>query len=80
MFGWWSKSRTLEHVLAVCETEKPDGVIVQLGGQTPLKLAKGLEAAGVPILGTSPDAIDAAEDRQRFEALVNSLGDEIGPE
>ncbi|HQW66424.1 MAG TPA: carbamoyl-phosphate synthase large subunit [Gemmatimonadales bacterium] len=65
---------TLEDVLEIVHLEKPLGVVVQLGGQTPLKLAKGLEAAGVPILGTSPDAIDAAEDRQRFEALVTSLG------
>jgi carbamoyl-phosphate synthase large subunit len=61
---------TLEHVLAVVEREKPEGVIVQLGGQTPLKLAKGLEAAGVPILGTSPNTIDLAEDRERFGALL----------
>ena len=65
---------TLEHVLAVCETEKPDGVIVQLGGQTPLKLAKGLEAAGVPIWGTSPGAIDLAEDRKLFGALLAEEG------
>jgi carbamoyl-phosphate synthase large subunit len=65
---------TLEDVLEIVHLEKPIGVVVQLGGQTPLKLAKGLEAAGVPILGTSPDAIDAAEDRQRFEALVTELG------
>ncbi|MEM7048436.1 MAG: carbamoyl-phosphate synthase large subunit [Acidobacteriota bacterium] len=61
---------TLEHVLAVVEREQPEGVIVQLGGQTPLKLARGLEAAGVPIWGTSPDAIDLAEDRERFGALL----------
>jgi len=65
---------TLEHVLAVLEREKPQGVIVQLGGQTPLKLARGLAAAGVPILGTSPDAIDLAEDRQRFGALLAEEG------
>ena len=65
---------TLEHVLAVCATEKPDGVIVQLGGQTPLKLAKGLEAAGVPIWGTSPGAIDLAEDRKLFGALLVEEG------
>ncbi len=65
---------TLEDVLEIVHVERPIGVVVQLGGQTPLKLAKGLEAAGVPILGTSPDAIDAAEDRRRFEALVNDLG------
>jgi carbamoyl-phosphate synthase large subunit len=65
---------TLEHVLAVLEREKPQGVIVQLGGQTPLKLARGLAAAGVPILGTPPDAIDLAEDRQRFGALLAEEG------
>ncbi len=65
---------TLEDVLEIVHVEKPMGVVVQLGGQTPLRLAKGLEAAGVPILGTSPDAIDAAEDRHRFEALANELG------
>ena len=65
---------TLEHVLAICDKEKPDGVIVQFGGQTPLKLAKGLEAAGVPIIGTSPDSIDVAEDRKRFGMLVDKLG------
>jgi len=60
----------LEHVLAIIEKEGPAGVIVQLGGQTPLKLARGLAAAGVPIWGTSPDAIDLAEDRRRFGALL----------
>ncbi len=65
---------TLEHVLAVIEREKPAGVVVQLGGQTPLKLARGLEAAGVPIWGTPPDAIDLAEDRQRFGALLREEG------
>jgi len=65
---------TLEHVLAVIEREKPEGVIVQLGGQTPLKLADGLAAAGVNILGTSPDAIDLAEDRERFGALLREEG------
>ncbi|MDH3199136.1 MAG: carbamoyl-phosphate synthase large subunit, partial [Candidatus Krumholzibacteria bacterium] len=65
---------TLEDVLEIVRLEQPKGVIVQLGGQTPLKLAKGLEAAGVPILGTSPDAIDAAEDRRRFEAVARELG------
>ena len=65
---------TLEHVLSICEKERPDGVIVQFGGQTPLKLAKGLEAAGVPIIGTSPDSIDVAEDRKRFGMLVDKLG------
>ncbi|MDF7666771.1 carbamoyl-phosphate synthase large subunit [Orbaceae bacterium ESL0727] len=65
---------TLEDILEIVHVEKPDGVIVQYGGQTPLKLAKSLEAAGVPIIGTSPDAIDRAEDRQRFQAVVNKLG------
>jgi carbamoyl-phosphate synthase large subunit len=61
---------TLEDVLEIVELEKPDGVIVQFGGQTPLKLAKALEAAGVPMWGTSVDSIDVAEDRERFGALV----------
>ena len=65
---------TLEHVLAVIEREKPDGVIVQLGGQTPLKLARGLEAAGAPIWGTPPEAIDLCEDRERFGALCAEEG------
>ncbi len=65
---------TLEHVMAVLENEKPQGVIVQLGGQTPLKLARGLAAAGVPIWGTPPDAIDLAEDRKRFGALLAEEG------
>ncbi|HYX25670.1 MAG TPA: carbamoyl-phosphate synthase large subunit, partial [Thermoanaerobaculia bacterium] len=65
---------TLEHVLAILAREKPDGVIVQLGGQTPLKLARGLAAAGVPIWGTSPDAIDLAEDRRRFGDLLAEEG------
>jgi carbamoyl-phosphate synthase large subunit len=64
---------TLEDVLEVIEREKPVGVIVQFGGQTPLKLSKPLEAAGVPILGTTPEAIDIAEDRERFAALVERL-------
>jgi carbamoyl-phosphate synthase large subunit len=65
---------TLEDVLGVCEIEQPEGVIVQFGGQTPLKLAAGLEAAGVPILGTSIEAIDLAEDRGRFGRLLDELG------
>jgi carbamoyl-phosphate synthase large subunit len=65
---------TLEDVLEVVQREQPIGVIVQLGGQTPLKLARGLEAAGVPILGTSPNDIDAAEDRRRFEAVAREVG------
>src|SRR5206468_12725216 len=56
------------------QREQPIGVIVQLGGQTPLKLTRGLEAAGVQILGTSPDSIDAAEDRRRFEAIAREIG------
>jgi carbamoyl-phosphate synthase large subunit len=64
---------TLEDVLAVCEVEKPEGVVVQFGGQTPLKLASGLDAAGINILGTSIDAIDLAEDRSRFGALLDRL-------
>ncbi len=65
---------TLEDVLEIVEIEKPLGVIVQYGGQTPLKLAKPLEAAGVPIIGTSPDSIDMAEDRERFQKLLIRLG------
>jgi carbamoyl-phosphate synthase large subunit len=65
---------TLEDVLEIVDKEKPLGVIVQYGGQTPLKLALGLEAAGVPIIGTSPDMIDAAEDRERFQKLLHQLG------
>jgi carbamoyl-phosphate synthase large subunit len=65
---------TLEHVAAVYERERPDGVIVQLGGQTPLKLARGLEARGIPIWGTQPDAIDLAEDRRRFGTLLAEEG------
>jgi len=65
---------TLEDVLEIVDKEKPLGVIVQYGGQTPLKLALDLEANGVPIIGTSPDMIDAAEDRERFQQLLNTLG------
>src|SRR5574344_2619565 len=64
---------TLEDVLEIVRVENPDGVIVQFGGQTPLKLALSLEKAGVPIIGTSPDAIDRAEDRERFQQAVNRL-------
>jgi carbamoyl-phosphate synthase large subunit len=64
---------TLEDVLEIAALEKPKGVIVQYGGQTPLKLARALEAAGVPIIGTSPDAIDRAEDRERFQQMVERL-------
>ena len=65
---------TLEDVLAIVEVEQPTGVIVQFGGQTPLKLADDLARLGVPIIGTSPDAIDRAEDRERFQQLVVKLG------
>ncbi|MDO9226248.1 MAG: carbamoyl-phosphate synthase large subunit [Pseudomonadota bacterium] len=65
---------TLEDVLEVVRIEKPVGVIVQYGGQTPLKLARDLEKYGVPIIGTSPDMIDAAEDRERFQKMLNTLG------
>ncbi len=65
---------TLEDVLEIVEKERPLGVIVQYGGQTPLKLARPLEAAGVPIIGTSPDSIDLAEDRERFQRLLQGLG------
>ncbi|WP_099074161.1 carbamoyl-phosphate synthase large subunit [Proteus alimentorum] len=65
---------TLEDVLEIVRIEKPKGVIVQYGGQTPLKLARALEAEGVPIIGTSPDAIDKAEDRERFQKAVDKLG------
>ncbi|HEU4367094.1 MAG TPA: carbamoyl-phosphate synthase large subunit [Methylomirabilota bacterium] len=65
---------TLEDVLNIVDKERPLGVIVQFGGQTPLKLAVPLQTAGVPILGTSPDAIDRAEDRQRFNTLITELG------
>ncbi|GLR70582.1 carbamoyl-phosphate synthase large subunit [Agaribacter marinus] len=65
---------TLEDVLEIVRVEKPTGVIVQYGGQTPLKLARELQKNGVPIIGTSPDAIDKAEDRERFQQMVNKLG------
>ena len=65
---------TVEDVLAICDIEKPDGVIVQLGGQTPLNLARHLEAEGVKIIGTSVDCIDLAEDRKRFGKLLSKLG------
>ncbi|MCJ8312406.1 MAG: carbamoyl-phosphate synthase large subunit [Pseudomonadales bacterium] len=68
------ESVTLEDVLEIVRIEKPKGVIVQYGGQTPLKLARDLEAAGVPIIGTSPEAIDRAEDRERFQTMVEKLG------
>jgi len=65
---------TLEDVLEIIDVEKPAGVIVQYGGQTPLKLARALEAEGAPIIGTSPDSIDLAEDRERFQQLLQDLG------
>ncbi len=65
---------TLEDVLEIIEKEQPTGIIVQYGGQTPLKLAEDLEAAGAPIIGTSPNSIDLAEDRERFQQLVDELG------
>ena len=65
---------TLEDVLAIVDVEKPKGVIVQFGGQTPLKLAEALLQAGVPIIGTSPEAIDRAEDRERFQQMITKLG------
>ena len=68
------ESLTFEDVMEIIEKEKPKGVIVQYGGQTPLKLARELEAAGAPIIGTSPDSIDLAEDRERFQSLVENLG------
>jgi carbamoyl-phosphate synthase large subunit len=67
------ESLTFEDVMEIIEIEKPKGVIVQYGGQTPLNLARALEAAGAPIIGTSPDSIDLAEDRERFQQLVNQL-------
>ncbi len=65
---------TVEDVLAICDVEQPDGVLVQFGGQTPLNLARALEAADVPIWGTSPETIDLAEDRERFGAILDELG------
>ncbi|WP_182868866.1 carbamoyl-phosphate synthase large subunit [Stieleria mannarensis] len=64
---------TIEDVLNICDATQPDGVIVQFGGQTPLNLARGLEEAGVPIIGTSVDTIESTEDRERFQALINEL-------
>ena len=64
----------MEDILEIVELEKPFGVIVQYGGQTPLKLARDLEANGVPIIGTSPDMIDCAEDRERFQKMLHQLG------
>ena len=64
---------TFEDVMAVIDMEKPKGIIIQFGGQTPLKLARQLLEAGAPIIGTSPDSIDLAEDRERFKELVGSL-------
>jgi len=70
---------TLEDVLGIVEVEQPEGVIVQFGGQTPLKLAAGLHAAGVPLLGTSVEAIDLAEDRSRFSELLAGIGEAKAP-
>ncbi|MFN2381119.1 MAG: carbamoyl-phosphate synthase large subunit [Guyparkeria sp.] len=67
------ESLTLEDVLEIIEVEQPRGVVVQFGGQTPLKLARDLEKAGAPIIGTTPDAIDRAEDRERFQDMINKL-------
>ena len=67
------ESLTFEDVMEIIDLEKPEGVIVQYGGQTPLKLARALEAAGAPVIGTSPDSIDLAEDRERFQKLVGDL-------
>jgi carbamoyl-phosphate synthase large subunit len=68
------ESLTFEDVMEIIDKEQPEGVIVQFGGQTPLKLSEELEAAGAPIIGTSPDSIDLAEDRERFQKLVDDLG------
>ena len=67
------ESLTFEDVMELIHKEQPKGVIVQYGGQTPLKLARDLESAGAPIIGTTPDSIDLAEDRERFQKLVESL-------
>src|SRR5206468_2613885 len=64
----------VEEVLAICERERPEGVVIQFGGQTPLRLARALEEAGTPILGTPFEAVDLAEDRERFAALLDELG------
>src|SRR5690606_11933613 len=65
---------TLEDVLEIIDLEQPRGVIVQYGGQTPLQLARDLEAAGAPIIGTTPDSIDLAEDRERFQQMLQVIG------
>ena len=65
---------TLEDVLEIVETEQPEGIVIQYGGQTPLKLARDLEAFGAPIIGTTPDSIDLAEDRERFQGLIDEAG------
>ncbi len=70
---------TVEDVLAICEVEKPDGILVQFGGQTPLNLARELEEAGLPIWGTRPETIDLAEDRERFDAILRDLGVPMPP-
>jgi len=69
----------VEEVLAICERERPEGVVIQFGGQTPLKLARAIEAAGFPILGTPFEAVDLAEDRERFAALCGELGVAVPP-
>ena len=71
---------TTEDVLNICDRMQPDGVIVQFGGQTPLNLARGLEAAGVKIIGTSPDMIDVAEDRERFQAMLQKARPAAAPQ
>src|SRR5256886_16275227 len=73
LFRSYFEPLTFEDVIEIVRWERPKGVVVQLGGQTPLRLTKPLEAAGVPILGTPPDSIDVAEDRERFEALARRL-------
>ena len=71
---------TFEDVMEIIEKEKPEGVIVQYGGQTPLKLSRALAAAGAPIIGTTPDSIDVAEDRERFQKLVDGVEAEAAGE
>ena len=71
--GLYFEPLTLEDVLAIVEFEKPDGIVVQYGGQTPLKLAQALKENGANVIGTSPDAIDATEDRKKFAAILDEL-------
>src|SRR5256714_7875908 len=75
--GLYFEPLGVEEVLAVCEREQPEGVVIQFGGQTPLKLARAIEAAGFRILGTPFEAVDLAEDRERFAALCDGLGIEV---